>query len=186
MQDISDKYIASLYWSFSTITTVGYGDIVPSNKWERIVAIMSMVVGVTAFGYFMGSMTSMVQAWNESKLENSKRIEALEVVLMLPLLAASLSPSLCATPCCHYGRHTWLIHVHPCLSSFAFVLQKFLKGRAIPPQLGRRVQHYYQFIWDRQLQQEEQAWLDGLSGSMRTETVLFLYQKVIRRVRMKQ
>lgn len=35
-----DKYVTALYWSMSTLTTVGYGDVIPGNSTEKI---MSMI-----------------------------------------------------------------------------------------------------------------------------------------------
>ena len=35
-----DKYVTALYWSMSTLTTVGYGDVIPGNSNEKI---MSMI-----------------------------------------------------------------------------------------------------------------------------------------------
>ncbi len=48
------KYVVSLYWAFSTLCTVGYGDVVPSTTGERLFAIGAMLVGATIFAYFMG------------------------------------------------------------------------------------------------------------------------------------
>jgi len=131
------KYVASLYWSYSTITTVGYGDLVPTSTLERAVAIISMVIGVTVFGYFMGNMTSMVGAMNDAQQEHDKRMET---------------------------------------------IQKFLRFRDIPSGLADRVISYYQFLWGRELQQEEQRWLNGLNPVLKTEMVLYLYQDAINRV----
>eukprot|EP00939_MAST-03C_sp_MAST-3C-sp1_P003365 g3365.t1 len=55
-----EKYLNALYWSATTSTTVGYGDIAPANKSEKIFCIMSMCVGVCLYGYIIGSMTEMV------------------------------------------------------------------------------------------------------------------------------
>ena len=46
--DSDDKtlYIASIYWVFSTITTVGYGDIVPFTQLERVFTLFLMGFGV--------------------------------------------------------------------------------------------------------------------------------------------
>lgn len=40
----------SFYWSFITATTVGYGDVRPTKKWARILAIVIALVGLTFTG----------------------------------------------------------------------------------------------------------------------------------------
>jgi hypothetical protein len=49
---ISRKYVSALYWTTTTITTVGFGDIAPVNGFEQFVAIVVMILGalMTAFG----------------------------------------------------------------------------------------------------------------------------------------
>ncbi len=40
----------SFYWSFITATTVGYGDVRPTKKWARILAVVIALVGLTFTG----------------------------------------------------------------------------------------------------------------------------------------
>eukprot|EP00928_Gymnodinium_smaydae_P003153 TRINITY_DN11124_c3_g1_i3.p1 TRINITY_DN11124_c3_g1~~TRINITY_DN11124_c3_g1_i3.p1 ORF type:complete len:577 (-),score=74.51 TRINITY_DN11124_c3_g1_i3:29-1759(-) len=56
---VTRQYIVSLYWVFTTMTTVGYGDITPTNNIERIYAIIVMIVGATVFGYIVGSIAEI-------------------------------------------------------------------------------------------------------------------------------
>eukprot|EP00873_Tetraselmis_striata_P001968 jgi/Tetstr1/422232/TSEL_013084.t1 len=62
--EIWHTYIAALYWAMSTMTTVGYGDIVPQHTGERIWCMFGMLIGVTAFAYFMSSVASVAAAMN--------------------------------------------------------------------------------------------------------------------------
>ncbi|GFH17913.1 cyclic nucleotide-binding domain-containing protein [Haematococcus lacustris] len=40
--DLAHRYLNSLYWAFTTVATVGYGDITPKNQKEKVLAIFVM------------------------------------------------------------------------------------------------------------------------------------------------
>ena len=46
-----ERYTVSLYWAFTTMTTVGFGDIVGTNREEYPAVIFGMLVGASVFGY---------------------------------------------------------------------------------------------------------------------------------------
>ncbi|MAZ50094.1 MAG: hypothetical protein CME65_16140 [Halobacteriovoraceae bacterium] len=46
------SFIDALWWSFSTTTTVGYGDITPITFEGKLVGIISMLIGVAIFGIY--------------------------------------------------------------------------------------------------------------------------------------
>ncbi|EGB12308.1 hypothetical protein AURANDRAFT_9605, partial [Aureococcus anophagefferens] len=54
------RYLAAMYWAFTTMTTVGYGDITPAGDMERIYAIFAMLMGVSFYSYIIASVSSMV------------------------------------------------------------------------------------------------------------------------------
>ncbi|RHY28257.1 hypothetical protein DYB32_006106 [Aphanomyces invadans] len=57
---LGEKYITSLYFAFTTMATVGYGDILPTTHVEVIYVTFYMLVGASVFGYIIGSMSSLV------------------------------------------------------------------------------------------------------------------------------
>lgn len=58
--DVEDHYVSSLYWAFTTMTTVGYGDLTPQTGTERTYSIIVMILGATVFGYIVGNVSQMV------------------------------------------------------------------------------------------------------------------------------
>lgn len=54
------RYIAAMYWAMTTLSTVGYGDIIPKSDSERLYAMLAMVVGGAFYGYIVGCVTSIV------------------------------------------------------------------------------------------------------------------------------
>ena len=57
---VEQHYISSLYWAFTTMTTVGYGDLTPQTQTERSYSIVVMILGATVFGYIVGNVSQMV------------------------------------------------------------------------------------------------------------------------------
>jgi hypothetical protein len=58
---LSELYLVSLYYTFTTMSTVGYGDIAAVNKVEHALCIFLMLVGVFFFSYMSGSVSNMIQ-----------------------------------------------------------------------------------------------------------------------------
>jgi hyperpolarization activated cyclic nucleotide-gated potassium channel 2 len=71
---VEEKYIASLYWAFATMTTVGYGDIFPITILEKIFAMMSMIVACGVFAYVVGSIETIVRRSNTIESQFKEKI----------------------------------------------------------------------------------------------------------------
>jgi hypothetical protein len=55
-------YLHSLYWALTTLTTVGYGDITPTNDVERLFCLGALLIGGLVFGFIVSTIGSMVAA----------------------------------------------------------------------------------------------------------------------------
>ncbi|MBE7439446.1 MAG: cyclic nucleotide-binding domain-containing protein [Spirochaetales bacterium] len=58
--DLVESYIAALYWTVTTLSTVGYGDITPANSAQRIYAMIVMMLGVGAYTFVIGNVASVL------------------------------------------------------------------------------------------------------------------------------
>jgi hypothetical protein len=72
-----ERYVSALYWSLSTMTTVGYGDVTPAHSAEKVTAMVGMVTGVTVFAYVISSIAAVVSRLN---FENAKVSAYLQVL----------------------------------------------------------------------------------------------------------
>ena len=62
MEGRSQKEVAiiALYYSFTTLSTIGLGDFHPKHDFERIFCAIIMVGGVMVFSYIMGNFVEMI------------------------------------------------------------------------------------------------------------------------------
>jgi voltage-gated potassium channel Kch len=67
--DLPEKYLTSIYFTVTTITTVGYGDVSISTKLEKVFCIITMLTGVIAFSFASGSLASLLQSYD---IQNAK------------------------------------------------------------------------------------------------------------------
>ena len=73
----TENYINALYWSLTTISTVGYGDIVPQNVVEKAYAIFTMLTGFAFFSLLIGQIANLLNRRdpaNQHYLENTERL----------------------------------------------------------------------------------------------------------------
>ncbi|CAN6699661.1 unnamed protein product [Malus baccata var. baccata] len=59
-QSLWIRYVTSVYWSITTLTTVGYGDLHPVNTREMIFDIFYMFFNLGLTSYLIGNMTNLV------------------------------------------------------------------------------------------------------------------------------
>ncbi|KRX02605.1 Cyclic nucleotide-binding protein [Pseudocohnilembus persalinus] len=68
------RYIAAFYWSFQTLTTVGYGDIAPQTEMEKVYAMMWMFFGVGFFSYTLGNLSAIMSSIGKKTQEYNKKV----------------------------------------------------------------------------------------------------------------
>lgn len=52
-----------LWWAFVTLTTVGYGDIVPITPGGRMVAVLTMVIGIMVYSLVVANLTVFLERY---------------------------------------------------------------------------------------------------------------------------
>lgn len=76
MVPLSRVYNTAIYWSFTTLATVGYGDVTPCNHMEIVYTTGAMVVGSAMFAYIVGDIASIVSTrqGQELKMQASRHL----------------------------------------------------------------------------------------------------------------
>lgn len=62
------NYLMALYWAFTTMTTIGYGDITPANDGERAFMLFAMCLGAGIFAYGLTNMCTLVFNFNQKEV----------------------------------------------------------------------------------------------------------------------
>ena len=70
-----DKYANALYWSIVTMTSVGYGDIVPQNTKEVWAATFIMLVGASFWAYIIGSACGIIATLNVEAITHRQTMD---------------------------------------------------------------------------------------------------------------
>lgn len=81
--DVSSNYIRGLYWTLTTLTTVGYGDILPQSNIQMVYAMFVQLVGFAAFGYLIGDVVSILSKRDPATAQYRKNIENLSAALQI-------------------------------------------------------------------------------------------------------
>ncbi len=80
------NYMDALWFSFSTVTTVGYGDVTPITTAGRILGILMMLLGTTFFVTFTALFSNAILSTKISIVENEISSEEEKIEELIKLL----------------------------------------------------------------------------------------------------
>jgi voltage-gated potassium channel len=78
--DDFSNYIQSLYWTGTTLTSTGYGDIVGKTNIQRIYCVIIQFLGFGVLGYLIGNIANILSKKDPAKaqyLENMEKLSGL-------------------------------------------------------------------------------------------------------------
>ena len=76
-----EQYVVSFYWSMTTLTTTGYGDVVPITTSERILNIFILAGGATVFSYIVANISEIMSGSNHTEAYSAARITEIKEFL---------------------------------------------------------------------------------------------------------
>jgi hypothetical protein len=69
-----EMYIAAMYWAVQTVTTVGYGNVVPTTVSERVIACFVMLLGGFVFSMIISKVSSVLEPDSGENVEVRRRL----------------------------------------------------------------------------------------------------------------
>lgn len=76
------RYITSLYWTITTLLTVGYGDISAHTNLEKLFAILTMVFGALISATIFGNVTMLIEALGRSETAYREKMESVKYYMI--------------------------------------------------------------------------------------------------------
>ncbi len=90
--DTFDSVWLGMWWAIQTVTTVGYGDIVPGSTAGKVIASFLMLGGLSLFAVVTGAITSAFVAQAQRRMAGDPVIQRLdELTAQVKTLQADLA-----------------------------------------------------------------------------------------------
>lgn len=72
---MQQEYLKAVYWSVTTLTTIGYGDIIPHSDLEMKYAIGVMLIGFLMMGYLIGNIAGLLNKPDPLRAQYANALE---------------------------------------------------------------------------------------------------------------
>jgi voltage-gated potassium channel Kch len=72
--------MTAFYFTITTITTVGFGDISAGTEWEKLFAVIVMLAGVIGFSFATGSLSSIMNNLDSANAKLKEKLNTLESI----------------------------------------------------------------------------------------------------------
>lgn len=89
-ETVATHYVISLYWTWSTLTTLGYGDITAGTNAERVCTMLCMLLGVSFYSFITASMSSFLERMDATSQRRRDQQDELEQYLNARKLSKAL------------------------------------------------------------------------------------------------
>lgn len=79
--DHATNYLKALYWTMTTITTIGYGDITPSTNPQTIYTMFVQLIGAGMYGYIIGNLASLLANSDLARTQFRAKMEKIQTFM---------------------------------------------------------------------------------------------------------
>jgi len=68
----------AVWWALQTVTTVGYGDVIPAGSTGKVIGGIEMVLGVSFISFLTAGVTSAVIQRSQDKRHEEERVQEIQ------------------------------------------------------------------------------------------------------------
>lgn len=99
------EYVKAVYWSFTTLTTVGYGDISAKTPPQMMFAAFTQILGVGVFGFVLSNVASLLSRLDAAREHHMDNLDQMESFMNSHQLPVQLKSKIRG-----YYHHLWKNH----------------------------------------------------------------------------
>ncbi|MBN2049893.1 MAG: ion transporter, partial [Spirochaetales bacterium] len=86
----SSQYIRSFYWTITTVTTIGYGDITPHGDRQTLFVILVELLGAAMYGLVIGNIANLLANIDVAKTQFKEKMDKIHAFMKYQNIPHSL------------------------------------------------------------------------------------------------